>query len=164
MQVIKKISLLLSLLLILSSCDETVEPLGPCEGDLWASANKNGEEYCLGTVNLIYWFANTEQAKVDLTAGTTDKVSISEIEASFKVPVAGIATNTPYPLTEGKIAGADEFTEGSLTFINYGEGCITGTFELKSVNSVAGISLTYTNGKFVINSSGDQNSNCNPFN
>jgi len=164
MSFIKKISFFLSLLVALFSCEEAVEPLGPCEGSIWASATKNGEEYCLGTVKTIYWRANTEGAYIALTAGTTDKVNISEIGASFKVPIEGITTNTVYPLIEGKIAGADAFTEGSLSFINYGSGCIAGTFELKAVDSIAGVTQTYTNGKFIIDGSEGQDSNCNPFN
>jgi hypothetical protein len=162
MSFFKKTSILLSIIVVLSSCEEEVEPLGPCEGPIWASATKNGDDLCLGTVTLINWFANTEQSKIDITAGTTNKASIPEIEASFKVPVAGIAINTSYPLIEGRIAGADKFTEGSLTFINYSGGCIAGTFELKAVDSLAGVTQTYTNGKFVINGSAE--SNCNPFN
>jgi hypothetical protein len=164
MSFFKKASILLSIIVVLSSCEEAVEPLGPCDGPIWASATKNGDDLCLGTVKIIYWRANTEGANIALTAGTTDKVSISEIGASFKVPIEGIATNTVYPLIEGKIAGADAFTEGSLSFINYGSGCIAGTFELKAVDSIAGVTQTYTNGKFIIDGSEGQDSNCNPFN
>lgn len=164
---IKAIGILFLFLLILS-CEETPpDPLGPCETSRWASATRNGEDdYCLGKVELFYWNANTKSANVALTAGTTEKVDIAEIGASFKVPVVGVDLNTPYPLIAGAIASADKFTEGSITFINFDyPGCVTGTFELKAVDSVSGVTQSYTNGKFVISTDETLDNACpNPFN
>jgi len=160
----KKFGRFCFLLVVLFSCGQEVESLGPCETSRWASATRNGEAICLVSPVISYWNDNTDNASIGFTAGMTDRVGVTEIEASFSIPVAGVTLDTAYPLISGKIASADEFTEGFISFITFDyPNCMAGTFELKSINSVAGITQTYTNGKFVFNLEGNVDTGCNPF-
>ena len=165
MSILKNLTKLCFLISLLMSCEEVVEPVGECEVYRWASATRNGEDLCLGTTVINYWNPNTENAYIGFTAGSTERVGIPEIDASFGVPVAGITLNTDYPLLSGKIAAADELTEGFISFITFDyPSCVAGTFELIATDTIAGVTQTYKNGKFVFNFEGTLNSMCNPFN
>ncbi|WP_421871994.1 hypothetical protein [Marinoscillum sp.] len=139
-------------LVTFTGCEETPEPTDPCEDTQWATATRNGEDHCMGNVEVTYWNANTTSAKVILSARNDESLT-PEINAAFSIPVEGVMLNTAYPVLEGKIFGADEITEGSLTLLVFDPpaqgkaGCIAGTFTLKSQSG--GIStFEYTDGKF----------------
>ena len=158
------------------SCEEIPEPSDPCDDNEWATAIKNGEDYCMGKVEVTYWNANTQSAKIGITAGN-ESIAPFEISATFSIPVEGIELNKAYPLLEGEFFGADPITEGSLTLLvvdppaQCKAGCFAGTFNLKSQSG--GITtFDYTNGRFVYYrgtvSQSDfgnaENTGCNPFN
>ena len=166
----------LALFFQIASCEETPEPIDPCKDNEWATALKNGEDHCVGKVEVTYWNANTQNAKIDIIAGN-ELIAPYEISASFGIPVEGIELNKAYPVLEGKLFGADPITEGSLTLLVFDPpaqgkaGCFAGTFNLKS--QTGGITtFDYTNGRFVYyrgtvyeSDFGDaENSGCNPFN
>ena len=158
------------------SCEEIPEPSDPCDDNEWATAIKNGEDYCMGKVEVTYWNVNTQSAKIGITAGN-ESIAPFEISATFSIPVEGIELNKAYPLLEGEFFGADPITEGSLTLLVVDPpaqgkaGCFAGTFNLKSQSG--GITtFDYTNGRFVYYrgtvSQSDfgnaENTGCNPFN
>ena len=159
---------------LISSCEEKAEPLGTCEDNQWTRFNRNGEERCLGAVEVNYFHANTNSAKVILSARDEDAVSLTpEIYVEFSIPVEGAILNTPYPVIAGKILDADEITEGSLTLLVFDppssqkSGCVAGTFTLKA--EAGGVTtFEYTDGKFVFSKGqGADNyyapASCNPF-
>ncbi|GAB3327309.1 hypothetical protein GCM10027429_00990 [Marivirga atlantica] len=165
MDTLRKFSLLAILFISLLSCEEELETQKPCTVGRWASADKNAENVCLGQMAISYWSPNTSSAHIVFTAGSTSQVGVPEIEAEFTIPISGIALNTNYPLNSGKLAGADPFTEGYISFINFDyPECVSGTFELKAENSDIGVIQSYSNGKFVFDKQGQINSSCNPFN
>ena len=165
MSTLKKLSLLTILFITLLACEEEVETKKACTVGRWASADKNSQSVCLENMAISYWRANTSSAHIIFTAGSTSQVGVPEIEAEFSIPVSGIALNTNYPLKEGKLAGADPFTEGYINFINFDyPNCVSGTFELRAENSEIGVTQSYSNGKFVYDKLGQINSSCNPFN
>lgn len=158
------------------SCEETPEPSGPCEDSQWATATLNGEAHCMGKVEVNYFHANTTSAKIILTARNEGPSLTPEIDVEFAIPVEGVALNTPYPVSTGKIYDADEITEGSLTLLVFDPptqleaGCIAGTFTLKAgINGTT--TFNYTDGRFVYFrktvQQSDQSSvaslGCNPF-
>lgn len=137
---------------IFTACEETPEPSDPCADNQWAIANRNGEQYCMGNVEVTYWNANTPSAKVILSARNEDSLT-PEINVEFSIPVEGVVLNTAYPVIEGRVFGADEITEGSLTLLVFDPpatnkaGCIAGTFTVKAQSG--GITtFEYANGKF----------------
>jgi hypothetical protein len=158
------------------ACEKKTEPAGPCDDDQWATAVRNGEARCLGEVEVTYWFPNTESAKIIMTAGN-EMIGAREIDVEFSIPVEGLMLNTPYPVLEGKILGADQITEGSITFLVFDlpaqgkAGCIAGTFQLKAAAPGAPATFEYTDGKFVYykgtvresDFGTADNSGCNPF-
>lgn len=162
------------LALFITSCEEKAEPLGPCEDNQWAKVNRNGEEHCLGLVEVSYFNANTSSAMVILSARDEAAVSLTpEIYVEFSIPVEGVVLNTSYPIIKGKILDTDEITEGSLTFLVFDppafqkSGCVAGTFSLKA--QTGGVTtFEYTDGKFVFAKGQGTESyyapaSCNPF-
>ncbi|MDN4164548.1 hypothetical protein QWY31_03490 [Cytophagales bacterium LB-30] len=157
-----------------ASCEEKPEPLGSCEDGQWAKANRNGEAHCMGAVEVTYWNANTNSAKIILFTRDESLTTLTpEINAEFSVPIEGVTLNTAYPLIEGKILDADVITEGSLTLLVFdppgtqNSGCIAGTFSLKA-ESGGVTTFEYTEGTFVFaKGQGADNyyapSSCNPF-
>ena len=158
--------------LLITSCEKTPEPLDPCEDNEWATAVRNGEDICLGVVEVTYWNANTTSAKVIVS--TRDASTLTpEIYAEFSIPVEGVVLNTAYPVLTGKFFDADEITEGSLTLLVFDPpaqnkaGCMAGTFTLKA-QAGGTTTFEYTDGKFVyFKGPGTESFNapesCNPF-
>lgn len=143
---------LIFVFLLITSCEEVPEPSDPCEDNEWATALKNGENHCMGKVEVTYWNANTQDAKIIMTAGN-ELIAPYEIDATFRIPVEGVELNKAYPVLEGKLFGADPITEGSMTLLVFDPpaqgkaGCIAGTFSLKA--QTGGITtFDYTNGRF----------------
>lgn len=161
----------------LLSCEETSEPVGPCKDNEWATAIKNGKEACLGGIQVTYWDANTANARLIITAGN-EAIPPYEISATFSVPQEGIELNKAYPLTEGKLFGADPLTSGSMTLLVFDPpaqgvaGCFAGTFQLEAGAAGSPATFTYTNGRFVYykgtvyesDFGNANNTGCNPFN
>lgn len=154
------------------SCEETPEPLGPCEDNEWVTARRNGEDYCMGIAEVTYWNANTTSAKVIISARNEDTLT-PEIYVEFSIPIEGVALNTPYPVLTGKIFNADEITEGSLTLLVFDPpapnkaGCIAGTFNLKA-KAGSLTTFEYTDGKVAYfkgqgTESFKPSESCNPF-
>ncbi len=178
MKTVNEFALVATLLTCLFSvsCEETPDPLGPCEDNEWATATRNGEEHCMGGVQITYWNANTEDAKIIMTAGN-EAIPPYEINAEFRVPVEGIELNRAYPAIEGNLFGADPIFEGSLTLLVFDPpaqgkaGCFAGVFSLKA-GSPSATTFDYSNGKVVYyigtvyesDHGTAENSGCNPFN
>ncbi|MEZ4945600.1 MAG: hypothetical protein R2804_08740 [Cyclobacteriaceae bacterium] len=168
------ILLTVSVLLLNVACEEEPAPLEPCDDSQWATATKNGDEVCLGQTEVNYFNPNTNSAKIVFTAGN-EMIGAREIDAEFSIPVDGIVLNTAYPLSSGKLYGADPITSGTITFLVFDppaqgkEGCIAGTFSLTAGSPNGPATFTYTNGKFVyfkgtvyVEDNISDNS-CNPF-
>ena len=164
-----------TLMLTFISCeqeDASAEPPGNCNDYEWARVTKNGDDICLANVVVNYSYPNTVNATIGFVAGNED-TGDRELFANFAVPIEGIALNTPYPLREGSIYGADPITEGSITLLIFDEpsqgktGCIAGTFELKAAGPDSPVPFEYTNGKFTYYKSTvaqvPSHSPCNPF-
>ncbi len=168
---IKRIIYLCAITLVVA-CEETPTPVDPCNDGKWATALKNGTEVCFPEISVTYFFPNTKNAVIIFDAG---QLLMDEINAEFSIPVEGIELNRDYPLKEGKLSGADPFTEGKINFLLFDmpdqskNGCIAGTFSLKANNPNAPASFEFTDGKFlyfmgVVNQDNqDDGSGCNPF-
>lgn len=157
------------------SCEDTPQPASPCDEDAaWAKALRNGEELCLPELSVTYFFPNTPNAIIVFQAGNlVDK----EILADFAIPEEGIKLNTPYPLKQGTLFGADPLVEGSISFLTFDPptptkaGCIAGRFSLKSGGPNAPVSFEYTDGRFAFfkgtvqedDRSTPQSTGCTPF-
>lgn len=169
-----KIFLVTTLIFLLfTACEETPEPSDPCDDNDWATALRDGEEHCIGVVEVNYFHPNTTSAVIIFSARNATSLT-PEIYAEFTIPVDGVALNTPYPIKTGKILDADPITSGSLTLLAFDPpaqgktGCFAGTFSL-AAGSSSGPAIEYTNGRFVYykgtvyakdNISGN---GCNPF-
>ena len=174
MNIMRFIAILFSAALLLTciSCEKESEPSGPCDDNDWARVTKNGEEACLGYVEVNYFNANTSSAKIVFTAGN-EMVGDKELMVDFAIPIEGVALNTPYPVEEGRIYGADPITEGSITLLVFDPpsqgkaGCIAGTFELTASGPDSPVPFEYTNGKFTYYKSAATDvivgTPCNPF-
>lgn len=142
----------LCLMTLIMACKESPTPVDPCSDTEWATAVKNGVEVCFPEISVTYSFQNTENAIVVLAAGQAVK---KEINAEFSIPVEGIELHKDYPLKEGRIFGADSFTEGKINFLVFDlpsqseAGCIAGTFSLKAINPDGPGNFEYTAGRFV---------------
>ncbi|HNP19685.1 MAG TPA: hypothetical protein PKL31_14705 [Fulvivirga sp.] len=162
----------LGLFSLIMACQESPIPVDPCNDGQWATALKNGTEVCFPEISVTYFFPNTKNAVIIFDAG---QLLMDEINAEFSIPVEGIELNKDYPLKEGKISGADPFTEGKINFILFDmpgqskSGCIAGTFSLKANSPNAPASFEFTEGKFVYFRSAmsqenrDSGTGCNPF-
>ena len=174
MSVLNFIKTTLSIVVLLGclSCEKEPNPLGPCDDNTWAKVKKNGNDACLSEVDILYYNANTDVATIGFTAGN-ELSGARELKADFAIPVEGLALNTPYPLKEGSIYGADSLTEGSITLLVFDPpaqgkaGCIAGTFELKANGPNAPVPYEYTGGQFIYFKSASQEivpgAACNPF-